>query len=110
MSRTERRKGATGELELVRVLKAHGWPRASRTSDGRTQNARGDFANGPEGVHLEAKRCEKAQPWQWYAQALADSAGTHLEPAVAFRRNRSPWLVIAELEDILPLWHMRESA
>lgn len=110
MSARERRKGAAGELELVRILKAHGWSRASRTSDGRRQEARGDFAHGPEGVHLEAKRCEKARPWAWWEQATRDAAGTGLEVAVAFRRSRSPWLVLLELEDILPLWRERETA
>jgi len=107
MSRT---KGAVAERELVGILKDHGWRRASRTSDGRRQEARGDFAHGPEGVHLEAKRCENARPWTWWEQATRDAAGTGLEVAVTFRRSRSPWLVLVELADILPLWRERETA
>lgn len=110
MSARERRKGATGELEVVGILKDHGWRRASRTSDGRKQEERGDFAYGPQGVHLEAKRCEAARPWAWWEQATRDAAGTGLEVAVTFRRSRSPWLVLLELADVLPLWRERETA
>jgi Holliday junction resolvase len=59
MSATERRKGKTGELEVVALLHDHGWPDARRTSDGRGQSARGDITNGPPGVHLEIKRQER---------------------------------------------------
>lgn len=109
MSATERRKGATGELEVVSILKLSGWPLARRTHDGREQALRGDIANGPAGVHLEVKRSERTSIWDWYGQAESD-AGIAQIPVVAFRRSRSPWLALIELDELLPLLKLRESA
>lgn len=107
MSAMQRRKGATGELEVVQILKDRGWTEARRTSDGRTQNARGDFANGPAGTHLEAKRCEKTKVWEWMAQAESE-CGLNT-PVVAFRRSNSPWLACIHLDELLALLQLRES-
>jgi Holliday junction resolvase len=109
MALAERRKGATGEREVVDILKAAGWPYARRTHDGREQALRGDIALGPEGVHLECKRTEKASVWAWWGQASSD-AGVAAIPVVAFRRSRSPWLALIELDELLPLLALRERA
>lgn len=66
--RAERAKGARGELEVVGLVQAAGWPMARRTHDGREQALRGDIANGPAGVHLEVKRTERASVWSWWAR------------------------------------------
>jgi len=58
MSATQRRKGAVAELEVAAIMRAHGWPNARRTSDGR-KLARGDIAGGPQACHIEVKRHER---------------------------------------------------
>jgi len=121
MSLTERRKGAGGELELCAILREHGWKDARRTHDGREQALRGDIAHGPAGVHLECKRTEKASVWAWWKQACDDAwvggkesalegikYKTRQIPVVAFRRSRSPWLALIELDELLPLLALRE--
>lgn len=90
------------------MLRARGWPDAYRTSNGREQSARGDIANGPAGVSLEVKRHEKTSVWAWFEQASTD-AGLNT-PVVAFRRSRSPWLAIIELDELLALLALREIA
>jgi Holliday junction resolvase len=117
VSKASRDKGAAGELEVVHILQDHGWKRARRTHDGREQSLRGDIANGPEGIHLEIKRAERCSIWDWWEQANLDSVGLvpHEEsnfktPVVAFRRSRSPWLALIELDELLPLLKLRESS
>lgn len=109
MSRTERSKGKRGELELVHLLRNHGWPDAKRTSDGQRQHGRGDIAHGPAGIHLEAKRQETTSIWTWCAQAEAEAPPGCI-PVVAFRRSRSPWMACIPLDELLALLAHRETA
>ena len=102
MSASERRKGKNGELEVVRLLHAHGWTDAKRSSDGRSQNERGDIADGPVGVHLEVRRRETVNVWACLAKAEAEAKPGDM-PVVAFRRNRSPWYAALPLEILLGL-------
>lgn len=105
MSASERRKGADGELEVVKIARAHGWP-ASRNLD-QPRDGGSDIL-GIAGVSLEVKRTEQASVWAWWSQASAD-CGTKL-PVVAFRRSASPWLAIVELDELLALLRFRERA
>lgn len=107
MSKFSRDKGAAAELEVARIVRAAGWPKARRTSDGREQALRGDIAHGPAGVHLEVKRVESARVWDWWEQAQGDLTVGYM-PVVAFRRSRSPWLALTELDDLLPLLALKE--
>ena len=101
MSASERRKGAEGEREVVRLLHEYGWPQAKRTSDGASQSQRGDIANGPLGVHWEVRRREALSIWACLAQAEGDAKGDW--PVVAFRRSRSGWYAALPLEALLVL-------
>jgi hypothetical protein len=112
--RASRAKGGAGEREIVQLLRKYGWPDAERSSNGRAQIGRGDFARGPA-IHLEAKRCEKAEVWKWWAQAERDAQYDAdnccaFPPVVAFRRSRSPWLALIDFEDLLQLLALREKA
>jgi|HubBroStandDraft_6_1064221.scaffolds.fasta_scaffold01839_20 hypothetical protein len=115
MGASERNKGARGEQEIIQLLRTYGWPNAERTSNGRAQIARGDFANGPR-IHLDAKRTEVAHVWAWWEQANRDCRGRDpltlnsapALPVVAFRRSRSPWLALIEFEELLPLLALKE--
>lgn len=107
MSATERRKGASGELEVIQLLKDRGWLQARRTSDGRVQTARGDVANGPAGTHIECKRSEKTKIWEWMDQAESE-CGLNT-PVVVFRRSRSEWMACLPFDELLALLQLRES-
>ena len=87
---------------MVKILHAHGWSDAKRTSDGRAQVERGDIGDGPPNVHWEVRRRETAAIWAWLAQAEAEAKDGQL-PVVAFRRSRSGWKVALPLEDLLML-------
>ena len=99
MSASERRKGAVGEREVVKLLHAYGWTDAKRTSDGATQAARGDIAGGPAGVSFEVRRREALSIWRCLEQAESDAGA--LLPVVAFRRSRSRWYAAVPLETLL---------
>lgn len=104
-----RRKGAAGELEVIEVLRAHGWPLAHRNFDSGSAGG-GDIARGPAGVHLECKRTERAEIWQWIAQALRDTQATTDIPVVAFRRSHAGWWACLPLDELLSLLALREFA
>ena len=106
MGARERERGARGEREVVQLVREHGWPGAERSSNGRAQVGRGDIALGPEFTSIDVKFCEKTEPWKWWRQAERDADGRM--PVVAFRRSRSPWLAIVELDELLELLAMRE--
>jgi Holliday junction resolvase len=106
VSAAQRSRGARGEREVVQLVRAAGWPQATRTSDGRTQRARGDIANGPAAVSFECKRTERLRIREAWAQATED-AGDHM-PVVATRWDGGPWLAIVELDELLALLALKE--
>lgn len=88
--RGSQRKGRNGELEIVRVLQAHG----IEARPGRPQSfGREPDALGLDGYHLEIKRTEKLNVPAAMRQSIQDSEkfqdGT---PLLLHRRKRSPWL------------------
>lgn len=92
-----RQKGARGEREA-----ALAW---AQTMGGTARRGQ-QFAGGGESpdvvtsyplVHLECKRVERGNPYQWIDQAVAD-AGPKV-PVVLHKRNRREWLLIVRLAD-----------
>ncbi len=101
--RSSQRKGRAAELELARVLQEYGYP----VEAGRAQSY-GEVPDlsGLPGVHVEVKRHERAQIWEWMDQAQRDAEKFQDgAPAVFFRRSRSPWMVVMELTDWLEIYH-----
>jgi hypothetical protein len=109
MGRASRDKGARAERELVAILRTEGWPDARRTSDGREQSARGDIANGPQGVHIECKFQERISIPACLRQAADDASDLDI-PILVHRSSRQPWLATLELSELLPLLRLREAA
>ena len=107
MSARERRKGASGEREVVTILRDAGWPDATRTSGGRVQTGRGDVTGGPPGVVWEVRRTEKLAVWRLLEDAQRHAANGEL-PVGAFRRSRSDWAVVLPLDRFLSLLRERE--
>ena len=98
--RSSRDKGARGELEVAAVLRAavvaewerQGLPGGS-PEIARTPNSGGLFLPGDvggaglNGVHVEAKRCERLDVPGWLAQTYRDCPAGSL-PVLAMRRNK----------------------
>lgn len=97
-----KRKGAAGERELAAFLRERGFEaRRGRQFKGS--------ADSPDVVcealplcHLECKRVERGQLYDWLAQATRD-AGEGKVPVVAHRRNRQEWVAILRLDDLLEM-------
>jgi hypothetical protein len=103
--RAARRKGKAGELEAVRIIREHGWPRASRSSRGTAQ--KGDVADGPAAAVIEIRRRESLS----VPAAMREVMGRcepHELPLLVHRRSNQPWLVTMELAELLPLLRLRE--
>lgn len=100
-----KRKGSTGERELMHLLEAHGIPahRNLQQFVGGVDNP--DIAAEVGGIplHVEVKRQERLRLSAAVSQAVHDANG-HALPVVVHRSNRQPWLVTARLEDVLRLW------
>ncbi len=93
-----RAKGARGEREA-----AAAWAKATGATARRGQQFAGgtdspDVVSSMEGIHLEVKRVERGNPYDWMEQASRD-AGSKL-PLVLHRRSFQPWLVIVRLDDV----------
>lgn len=98
MTSRERAKGVKGEREVAAIFQHAGL-------EVRGLEGAGDHlvvcGNGVT-LHSEVKRQEVARPWLWWEQASTEAPqGT--VPVVAFRRNRSPWLALVQLEDLATL-------
>ncbi len=97
-----RAKGKNGELELAKVLREHGYMEARR---GVQYSGGGDSPDvvGIPGFHVECKRTERGNLYDWLDQAIRDSDGTGRMPLVAHRRSRREWVAILPLTDFLKL-------
>ena len=100
--KSSQRKGRAAEIELSRILQGYGYnvQPGRAASYGTTPDI-----SGLPGVHVEVKRCEQLRPYDWLEQAQRDAVrfGDGL-PAVFFRRNRFPWLVMMRLQDWIELY------
>ena len=107
MSKSQQRKGADGERELVNVLNGYGF----LTVRGGSQT----FGTVPDvtglpGIHIEVKRVERLNIAEAMRQAVADAERFRDGmPTVFHRRNRQPWLVTMRLQDWVQLYSPRVS-
>ena len=95
-----REKGKRGERELANRLSQLG------IESHRGQQYRGspespDVVTDIEGLHIECKRVERFNLYEALIQAKND-AGNGV-PVVAHRKNREPWVVVVELDNLLAL-------
>lgn len=99
MSKMQREKGKRGEREVASILREHGYESARRTS--QYAGITGDSSDvvGLAGFHIEVKRQERANIYEWFAQSKRD-AGTDT-PVVVFRRSGDKWMILLEFEDFL---------
>jgi hypothetical protein len=107
MGRSSRTKGKAGELEVVHLLRAHGWPNAHRTSDGRRQG-QCDITDGPQACVMEVRRREAVNVPQGMREVTERSSLFAELPVLVHRPSRSPWLATLPFEDLLDLLALRE--
>lgn len=105
----ERTKGLVGEREVRKLYEDHGYEVRGLEAGGdhlavlhdiRTlaqADADIGFIRRPLTIHSECKRAETARVWAWWEQASSETPPGSLT-VVAFRRNRSPWLALANLD------------
>lgn len=106
-----REKGARFERELAREFRAQGYADSRRTVQycGNTGDA-SDVVGLP-GIHIEAKRQERMQLYEWMAQAKrdAEAGGENRLPAVFHKKNNAEILVTMELDDWMNLYREFEA-
>lgn len=100
MGKMSKTKGKTGEREVARILREHGFD----TKRGVQYHGGPDSPDvvGLPGIHIEVKRCEKLSLYEAMAQAKGDCCTN--KPIVVHRRNNCEWLVIQPLEDWIELY------
>lgn len=96
-----RDKGARGERDAAKA-----WGEATGAACRRGQQFSGspdspDVVTSQPDIHLEVKRVERGNPYDWMDQAVRD-AGAKC-PVVLHRRNNRPWLVLVRLHDVMRL-------
>ena len=101
MTINSRQKGKVGELEIAEFLREHGFPGARR---GQQFSGLGDSPDvvGVPGVHVEVKRVEKGNLYDWMAQAKRDAKEGNI-PVVMHRRSRQDWVAILPLDEFLKM-------
>jgi hypothetical protein len=102
MPNRERRKGLEGEREVAAVWRANGFDVRGLEGEGDHTVIRTTWRKMPLTIHSEVKRTETCRPWAWYEQASSEAPAGAV-PVVAFRRSKSPWLALIELEDLARL-------
>ena len=101
MGKKSQRKGAVGELELAKLLRAEGF---EIERGGISFGTVPDLVGLP-GIHIEVKRTERLQLSDAIAQAVRDAAEFDDGlPAVFHRKNREGWIVSMRLEDWLRVY------
>ena len=98
MSKSSKRKGVAGELEVCKLLKDNGY----KAQRGQFHPAP-DIIHDMDGIHIEVKRSENLRPWNAIAQANQFVEGTDMIPTVWFRRSREKWHVIISAEEFINL-------
>lgn len=110
MGKASRDKGAAAEREVARILTHAGFPATRNARNGISAE---DVAHAIPGYWIEVKRKERLDLWMCLAQADDGADGATglevIEPALIFRRNRSPWYVAIPLDNWLDLLKERQT-
>lgn len=106
MAVNSKQKGARFERQLAGLFRDYGYTEARRTAQycGNTGDA-SDVVGLP-GIHVEAKRQERMQLYDWMDQAKRDAkaGGAGLLPAVFSKKNNHSILVTMELDDWMKIY------
>ncbi len=102
-----RQKGARGERELAKALKAYGYD-CRRGQQYCGANGDADVVGLP-GIHIECKRVEKLNLYDAMAQSKADARQGETS-VVMHRKNNCEWLVTMSLDDWIEIYKECEAA
>ena len=104
MSRSQQRKGRSGELELSAILTEYGYPVTPGTP--LNYGSEPDLQGLP-GIHIECKRVERLNISEAMTQSVRDSERFRDGmPTVFHRRNRQSWLVTMRLDDWITIYRI----
>ena len=105
MGKSQQRKGADGEREIVTVLNEYGY--SVERGGSETFGTVPDVIGLP-GIHIEVKRVERLNISEAMKQAIRDTE-FFLDgmPTLFHRRNREPWLVTMRLDDWIKIYRGR---
>lgn len=101
-----RRKGKDGELQLAALLRRHGFDEARRGVQYQGGPDSPDIV-GLNGCHVEVKRAERGNPYDWLEKAAAE-APPGQTPVVFHRRSRKPWIVVLSAPEFLSILRQAE--
>lgn len=93
-----RTKGKVGELEFAQFLKGRGIT-ARRGQQFKGGSDSPDVV-GLKGFHIEVKRTEAGNLYNWMHQACTDANLCHV-PIVAHRKNNKNWVIILDARDFI---------
>ena len=99
LGRKSKRKGKSGELEVAHLYQDIGYM-ARRTSQYCGSSGDASDVTGVPYIHIEVKRQEKMNLYDWLEQAKRDSQRTDNVPGVHYRQSRKGWRVLLECEDL----------
>lgn len=104
-----RRKGKEGELEVVNLLKKHGFDVArgqQHVGFAKGGKSGTDDVIGLPGIHIEVKRVQQLNIEKAMQQSRADAeaAGTGASPVVFHRKDREPWKVTMDAGTFVELY------
>lgn len=96
-----KQKGARGERELAKVLRAYGF----ETRRGQQYcGANGDAdVIGLPNIHIECKRVERLNLYDAMAQSKSDAKQDEI-PVVMHRKDKYDWLVTMSLDDFMKIY------
>ncbi len=94
-----RSKGNRSELEVIEILKAHGYPAYRNWQSG---GQGGNDVLGLPGFGVEVKNQQRLNIWAAIAQCKDAASPTDIA-AVVFRRNNHEWMAAIPFEDLLGL-------
>lgn len=103
-----RRKGSTGEREIVNIAKESGFPNSRRTAQMQAGKVMLDLPdNYPDvqvvpGCHEEVKRCQRVEIVKWCQKNEADAPEGSI-PVIYWRRNGDTWRATLPAADWLAL-------
>ncbi len=94
MGKAQREKGRRGEVEVVKILQAHGITAKRGMVFLKEPDVITDLP-----IHVECKRAERTEIGKWMAQSVEQCRGKI--PTVVHRRSREDWLITMKFEDFL---------
>lgn len=94
-----RNKGKSGEREIAKILREHGWDDARRGQQFQGSPGSPDVIGLP-GFHIEVKRTEQCRLYEYMEQAASEAAEDEI-PVVFHRQNNRRWVAMVDLDDFL---------